>query len=75
MKAQRYYDGTSLETCVIRVTERQTIRGIDIPVRGGGVKTDQAGQIITTCWRNVPEGPEIRVMSRCRPAQTKTSLR
>jgi hypothetical protein len=37
MTAQRYYGGESLETWVIPVTEWKTIRGIEMPVRGGAV--------------------------------------
>jgi hypothetical protein len=37
MTAQRYYGGQSLETWMIPVTEWKTIRGIEMPVRGGAV--------------------------------------
>ena len=37
LTAQRYYAGQSLETWVIPVTAWSTIRGIEMPVRGGAV--------------------------------------
>jgi hypothetical protein len=37
LTAERYYDGESLETWVIPVTGWKTIRGIEMPVRGGAV--------------------------------------
>jgi hypothetical protein len=37
LTAKRYYNGQSLETWVIPVTDWKTIRGIEIPARGGAV--------------------------------------
>ena len=37
LTAKRYYDGQSLETWVIPVTDWKSIRGIEMPVRGGAV--------------------------------------
>ncbi len=37
MTARRYYGDTSLETWVIPVSEWRTVRGIEMPVRGGAV--------------------------------------
>jgi hypothetical protein len=50
MTAQRYYDGKSLETWVIPVTEWNTIRGIEMPVRGGAVWKLAAGDFDYYQW-------------------------
>jgi len=50
MAAQRYYDGKSLETWVIPVTEWKTIRGIEMPVRGGAVWKLAAGDFDYYQW-------------------------
>jgi len=53
MTAQRYYDGKSLETWVIPVTEWQTIRGIAMPVRGGAVWKLASGDFDYYQWEIV----------------------
>jgi hypothetical protein len=50
LTAQRYYAGRSLETWVIPVTEWKTIRGIEMPVRGGAVWTLAAGDFDYYQW-------------------------
>ena len=50
MTAQRYYNGKSLETWVIPVTEWKTIRGVEIPVRGGAVWKLAAGDFDYYQW-------------------------
>jgi hypothetical protein len=53
MTAQRYYDGKSLETWVIPVTEWKTIRGIEMPVRGGAVWKLASGDFDYYQWEIV----------------------
>jgi hypothetical protein len=53
MTAERYYDGKSLETWVIPVTEWQTIRGIEMPVRGGAVWKLASGDFDYFQWEIV----------------------
>ena len=50
MTAQRYYNGESLETWVIPVTAWKTIRGIEMPVRGGAVWKLAAGDFDYYQW-------------------------
>lgn len=50
LTAQRYYNGGSLETWVIPVTEWNTIRGIEMPVRGGAVWKLAAGDFDYYKW-------------------------
>lgn len=50
LAAQRYYGGESLETWVIPVTEWKTIRGIEMPVRGGAVWKLAAGDFDYYQW-------------------------
>lgn len=50
LTGQRYYDGRSLETWVIPVTEWKTIRGIEMPVRGGAVWKLAAGDFDYYRW-------------------------
>ena len=50
MTAQRYYNGESLETWVIPISEWRTIRGIEMPVRGGAVWKLAAGDFDYYQW-------------------------
>jgi hypothetical protein len=50
LTAQRYYGGESLETWVIPATEWRTIRGIEMPVRGGAVWKLAAGDFDYYQW-------------------------
>jgi len=50
MTARRYYNGQSLETWATPVTEWKTIRGIEMPVRGGAVWKLPAGDFDYYQW-------------------------
>jgi hypothetical protein len=50
LTGRRYYGGRSLETWVIPVTDWKTIRGIEIPVRGGAVWKLAAGDFDYYQW-------------------------
>jgi hypothetical protein len=50
MAARRYYEGRSLEPWVIPITEWNTIRGIEMPVRGGAVWKLSSGDFDYYQW-------------------------
>ena len=50
LTAQRYYDGKTLETWVIPIAEWKTIRGIEMPVRGGALWKLPAGDFDYYRW-------------------------
>ena len=53
LTAKRYFDGKTLETWVIPATEWKTIRGVEMPVRGGAVWKLAAGDFDYYRWEIV----------------------
>lgn len=60
LTAQRYLDGKTLETWMIPVTEWKTIRGIEMPTRGGAVWKLRSGDFDYYQWEILDVEPNAR---------------